>query len=85
MRCGDRYNTGTMNQKSITFRCSSQQQSRLNEALADHACNRTVLITDALEAFLNYAEQEHIRRKNLFDLVEDVDTHGHGPCFAEQA
>ncbi len=74
-----------MNQKSITFRCSLQQQSRLNEVLTDSGCSRTALISDALEAFLNYAEQDHIRRKNLFDLVEDIDTHGHGPCFAEQA
>lgn len=74
-----------MNQKSITFRCSAQQQLRLHTALADHRCSRTELITAALESFLAYAEQEHILNKNLFDLVKDVDAHGHGPSFAEQA
>lgn len=74
-----------MNQKSITFRCSAQQQQRLHSALTNHCCTRTELITTALESFLAYAEQEHILTKNLFDLVEDIDAHGHGPSFAEQA
>lgn len=74
-----------MNQKSITFRCSAQQQQRLHSALTKHRCTRTELITTALESFLAYAEQEHIINKNLFDLVEDIDAHGHGPSFAEQA
>ncbi len=74
-----------MNQKSITFRCSATQHRRLCSALNEHRCSRTELITQALESFLAYAEQESVARKNLFELVEDVDTHGAGPKFAEQA
>ena len=74
-----------MNLKSITFRCSAIQHARINTFLNPETDTRTAFITEALENFLDFAEQEHIRRKNLFDLVEDVDTHGHGPCFAEQA
>lgn len=74
-----------MNQKSITFRCSGPQHHRLHNAMNEHHCSRTELITQALESFLAYAEQESISRKNLFELVEDVDTHGPGPKFSEQA
>lgn len=74
-----------MNQKSITFRCSGPQHSRLHSALNEHRCSRTELITQALESFLAYAEQDSVSRKNLFELVEDIDTHGAGPKFAEQA
>ena len=74
-----------MNMKSITFRCSESQHQRLLRALQENQCTRTDLITAALECFLSYAEQEHIRAKNLFALVEDIDTSGTGPSFAEQA
>lgn len=74
-----------MNQKSITFRCSGPQHHRLHSALSEHRCSRTELLTLALESFLAYAEQESVSRKNLFELVEDVDTHGSGPKFSEQA
>ena len=74
-----------MNMKSITFRCSEQQNNRMNAARHQRACSRTSLITQALESFLNYAEQAHIRNKDLFALVEDIDTCGEGPSFDEQA
>ncbi|MBR2145156.1 MAG: hypothetical protein IKK73_04620 [Akkermansia sp.] len=74
-----------MNMKSITFRCSEQQNSRLNTARHQHACSRTSLITEALESFLSYAEQAHIRKKDLFALVEDIETSGDGTPFEEQA
>lgn len=74
-----------MNMKSITFRCSESQHLRLLRALQENQCTRTDLITAALECFLSYAEQEHIRAKNLFALVEDIDTPGNGPSFADQA
>lgn len=74
-----------MNHKSITFRCSAPQHHRLHTALEARRCSRSELISDALESFLAYAEQDGIRSKNLFDLVEDIDAHGSGPSFAEQA
>lgn len=74
-----------MNQKSITFRCSSSQHIRLHNTLSTLRCSRSELISDALESFLSYAEQDCIRRKNLFDLVDDIDAHGPGPRFADQA
>lgn len=74
-----------MNQKSITFRCSECQQARLNAAMSGSGLTRSDFIMAALEEFLNYAEQSDIRRKNLFELVQDIDAHGHGPSFAEQA
>lgn len=74
-----------MNQQSITFRCTEQQHARLNSALADSGLTRSDFICAALEHFLNYAEQSRIQRMDLFELVQDVDAHGDGPSFAEQA
>lgn len=71
--------------KSITFRCSASQHARLHTAMADSGLTRSEFISAALEHFLDYAEQSEIRSKNLFELVQDVDAHGHGPSFAEQA
>lgn len=74
-----------MNLKSITFRCTALQHGRMQAAVDMLATSRTNIITSALEAFLSYAEQEHISRMNLFDLVEDIDTVGNGPRFADEA
>lgn len=74
-----------MKQKSITFRCSTCQNDRLNNALSHYASTRTDFITAALESFLTYAEQTHIRNKNLFELVQDIDALGDGPPFEKQA
>ena len=73
-----------MNQKSITFRCSEKQHERLLSALNDTPHTRTQFITTALECFLAYAEQEPIRRQNLFELVQGIDSLGGGPSFEEQ-
>jgi hypothetical protein len=74
-----------MSVKSITFRCSEQQIQRINAARLLRACSRTSLITEALQFFLNYAEQSHIREKNLFALVRDIDESGDKTPFEEQA
>lgn len=71
--------------KSITFRCTTQQHQRIAAARKLQDCSQTELITTALKAFLSYAEQPDIRRKNLFALVEDIDGRGNGPAFADQA
>ena len=79
------YDTLAMNQKSITFRCSAPQHQRLNESLRGAGLTRTELITAALVDFLDYADQEHVRVLDLFDLVRDIDLQGSGPPFRDQA
>ena len=74
-----------MKQKSITFRCSTTQSTRVCSALEQLRMNRTDFLTSALESFLTYAEQTHIRNKNLFELVQDIDSQGDGPPFEKQA
>lgn len=74
-----------MNQKSITFRCSTAQQQRLQEALQRTNSNRTDFILTALEHFLLYAESESVQRMDLFAMVDDINSIGNGPPFAEQA
>ena len=74
-----------MTMKSITFRCSDRQNERISHALRELACNRTELITTALESFLAYAEQPHIRQADLFSLVAGIDACGGESSFAEQA
>ena len=74
-----------MKQKSITFRCTAGQNARLSHALELGTINRTDFITTALECFLAYAEQSHIRSKNLFELVQDIDVTGDGTRFEDQA
>ncbi len=73
-----------MNHKSITFRCSENQLSQMTRVLECSSITRTELISDALLAFLDYASQEHIRNKNLFELVADIDAQSSGPDFARQ-
>ena len=74
-----------MNLKSITFRCSALQHERINTFLNQDTDTRTAFITEALENFLDFAEQEHIRQLNLFELVAEVDAVSPGSGFAEQA
>ena len=72
-----------MKLKSVTFRCSSSQLQRMEKAM--QSClfdNRTAFISEALEEFLNFAEREDVRRLNLFELVERVDTQGSAASFA---
>lgn len=75
-----------MKLKSITFRCSEAQLSRLASAMESTAAsNRTAFISDALASFLAFAEQEEIRRLNLFELVERVDNTQAAIPFSQQA
>lgn len=75
-----------MKLKSITFRCSSAQFSRLEEAIQSTTVDtRTMALSDALEEFLSFAEQQDTRSLDLFALVDRVDSEGSGPRFAEQA
>ena len=75
-----------MKLKSITFRCSSAQFSRLEEVIGSSEVDtRTRALSLALESFLDFAEQADSRSLDLFDLVHRVDHLGHGPAFADQA
>ncbi|MBQ7023725.1 MAG: hypothetical protein IJN29_09090 [Akkermansia sp.] len=75
-----------MNLKSITFRCSAAQRSRLDAAMLAHPDkSRTAFISSALEAFLAFVEQEEISTLNLFQLVERIDSTGSGCSFSSQA
>lgn len=75
-----------MNLRSITFRCSSTQLSRVVSAMSDLSTeSRTAFITSALEDFLNFAEQEEISALDLFDLVAMVDSTGSAIPFAAHA
>lgn len=56
----------------------------MTHVLECSSITRTELISDALLAFLDYASQEHIRNKNLFELVADIDAQSSGPDFAKQ-
>lgn len=74
-----------MKQKSITFRCTALQNERLEAVLENTETNRTGFIIAALTAFLNYAEQEEIRRRNLFELVKGIDALGDKGKFEDFA
>ena len=75
-----------MKLKSITFRCSSAQFARLEDAIrASSTDTRTMALSDALEEFLDFAERSETRELDLFALVDHVDRTGAGPSFAEQA
>ena len=75
-----------MKLKSITFRCSPAQFSRLEDAMRAQAVDtRTMALSCALEEFLEFAEQRETRALDLFALVDRVDNEGSGPRFAEQA
>ena len=47
--------------------------------------NRTAVLSDALEAFLHFTEQEDIAGLNLFELVSRIDAEGSALEFASQA
>lgn len=75
-----------MKLKSITFRCSQAQLNRMENAiLTSSAESRTAFISEALETFLTFAEQDEIQRLNLFELVDRVDAKGTSTPFAQQA
>lgn len=76
-----------MKLKSITFRCSSAQFSRLQDVIRFTSVDtRTSALASALEEFLEFAEQQDTRAMDLFALVERIDHEGeHCPRFAEQA
>ncbi len=74
-----------MNLKSITFRCSERQHERLLLTLNRLNTTRTNFISEALDAFLEYAEQDYVRNMSLFDLVNDIDSIAGSPSFADQA
>lgn len=74
-----------MNLHSVTFRCSAAQHERLEQALLREGSTRTEFILNALETFLDFAEQEEIQKLDLFELVEQVDAGNTGPHFGEQA
>ena len=75
-----------MRLKSITFRCSAPQVSRLEEAMRTRSTEtRTAFISAALEEFLNFAEQADVAKLDLFSLVEQVDAVGCGTPFKSQA
>lgn len=73
--------------KSITFRCTTAQRTRLESALrlSQPGKNRTALIATALEEFLAFAEQEHIAALDLFELVARIDSTGSQAAFSQQA
>lgn len=75
-----------MKLKSITFRCSEAQFSRLEDAIRISSTDtRTTALSEALEEFLDFAECQETRQLDLFALVDHVDRAGDGPTFAEQA
>ncbi len=56
----------------------------MDAALSSLASSRTAFITQALERFLDFADDEEIRDLDLFGLIDRLDSMG-GPRFAEQA
>ena len=75
-----------MKHKSVTFRCSKAQHTRVEEAVKQLGLeNKSALLNAALDDFLSFAEQEHIAALNLFELVELIDNIGNAEKFASQA
>jgi hypothetical protein len=75
-----------MKLKSITFRCSAAQLSRIETAMQTLECdNRSNILATALEEFLHFAEQDDVATLNLFELVNRIDTEGAACAFATQA
>lgn len=71
--------------QSVTFRCSEKQLARLMKFMEDHhQTNRSETITNAIKQFLDYAEQEEIRKLDLFQLVDDVNSKGEKILFEDQ-
>ena len=73
-----------MKLKSITFRCSDAQYTRLHAALAKTPQNQTDLIRRALDSFLSFAERPEIRELDLFALVHAVEEGGDSTPFDHQ-
>lgn len=74
-----------LSSKSITFRCNEKQHRRMEAAIAESGMNRTEFITKALEEFLNFADQEEVKKMNLFELVDAIDNLGAKEKFEEQS
>lgn len=75
-----------MKLKSITFRCSHAQFTRLEDTMRDTLTDtRTTALSCALEEFLDFVEQDDTRALDLFALVDLIDRDNAGPTFAEQA
>lgn len=75
-----------MKLKSITFRCSDAQLARLESAMQSAMNdNRTAFISNALESFLAFAEQEDVQKLDLFELVQRVDEAEGAIPFSQQA
>lgn len=53
--------------------------------LSTSAFSRTAFISEALSAFLAFAEQEEIQKLNLFELVDKVDSPQNSIPFSQQA
>lgn len=75
-----------MKLRSITFRCTVAQHSRLRQVMQKNLGDtRTSVLSAALEEFLDYVEHGEVRRMNLFDLVQHVEQQGSGARFSDQA
>ena len=75
-----------MKLQSITFRCAEAQLKRVKTAMNNLACpNRTILLSAALEDFLNFAEQKSVKEMNLFEMVQHIDSIGSTHRFSTQA
>lgn len=75
-----------MKLKSVTFRCTEAQLTRLNTAMHTLEChNRTIILSAALEEFLLFAEQAETKEMDLFEMVQYIDTLGSTRRFAAQA
>lgn len=71
--------------RTITFRCSQAQLSRMDDAIGQTDSNRATLINDSLADFLAFAERPDVRALDLFELVAAVDEQGESCPFSEQA
>lgn len=75
-----------MKLKSVTFRCSEEQQTRLCHAMNRLSyATRTELLACALEDFLHFVEQEDVAALDLFELVQRINQEGSARDFAQQA
>ena len=77
-------NMSELPSKSITFRCSEKQHQRMEAAIAESGMNRTEFITKALVEFLDFAEQEEVKKMDLFELVAAIDNVGSKEKFEDQ-
>lgn len=75
-----------MKLKSVTFRCSEEQQTRLCQAMNRLSYEtRTELLSCALEDFLHYVEQKDVAQLDLFELVQRINKEGSAREFSQQS